>query len=231
MSIPLDKIVLRSRDPVFDLTVSCVMSQPPSDRVSTQSSSDCIDIPSDCPMSQPSVSTQSSSDGIALELPFPMSQPSTDCVMSQPPSDCVVSRPPSDCVSTQLSSDCIVLEPYIVSQPPSDCVMSQPPSDDDTFKVQCTDKDMDQTSLDEVLATRLRFSSEPEHTKRCGRKRKRKCVSVPELPVQQEQYNNNMTVEEEEEMVVVSKGTMSDHLPVINMMLHQRGLWTSTVSI
>ena len=116
----------------------------------------------------------------------------TGCVTSRPPNECVISRPFNKCV---------------ISQPPSDCVVSQPPSDDDTFN-----EDMDQTSHDGVLAARLRFSSEPEHTKRCGRKRK-KCVSVTELPKQEEQpysrqeeqpySNNNMAIEEEEMVNVV----------------------------
>ena len=60
-----------------------------------------------------------------------------------------------------------------------------------------------QTSHDGVLATWLRFSSEPEHTERFGRKRR----AVPELPKQEgQQHSNNMAIEEEE-MVVVSKRT------------------------
>ena len=91
---------------------------------------------------------------------------------------------------------------------------------------------MEQTTNDEVLAPRLRFSSEREHSKRCVRKRKRKCVSVPELPKEEqvEQQYNCHTVTEEKR-TVVSKVVRIDQLPLIDIMLHHRGLWTRAVMV
>ena len=261
VSIPLDKILLkRSCDAVIDLTidsvspsVNVVMSQLPPDCVVSQPSSDCIMSrpPSDSIVLQPSsdcVMPQSSSTHECIVSQPPsdcmMSQPSSDCIVSQPPSDCVMSQPPSDCVVLQPPSDCVVSQPLsdcVVSQLPSDCVMSQPPSDcvtlkphtdDDTFHSHSTNEDMKQASHDEVLATRLRFSSEGDHIKRCTRKRKRKCVSVPEFPQQQqvEQQCNSLAVMEEERAVVCGV-IRNDQLPVVTVMLHHRGLWTAAIMV
>ena len=228
VSVPLDKVLLkRSCDPIINLTtdtvsssVDCVMSQPPSDCVSSQVSTDYVmsQLPSDC------VESQASADGVK-------SQPPSDFVMSKLPTDHVmgsstnrVALPSTDYV-TELSSD------NIVSQLPSDCVMSQVYSNDDTFQSN-TNKDMGQDSHDQVLAARLRFNSEPERVKKHDRKRKRKCVSLAELPKQQEQVeqccNHSNTVEE---TTLVSKVTTIDYLPVMNVMLHQRGLWTMRLMV
>ena len=91
---------------------------------------------------------------------------------------------------------------------------------------------MDHASHDEVSATRLRFSSEGNHIKRCGRKRKRKCVSVAEFSIQQVNQCDHVMIEEVKELesTGVSK-LMIGQLPVITMILHQRGLWSTRIMV
>ena len=187
-----------------------------------------------------------------------ISQPPGDHVMSQPPNKCVVSQPSTDFVSTQTSCNCVTsqlsndhdMQPPTgcvtlpstdhatdcrVSQIPSNHVSLQAYSNDDTFQSHCTDKNTGQAAHDEVLAARLRFSSEAGHIKEHSRKRKRKCVSLADLPQQKqqqvEQQCNNSSNRTEEKTGVVSKLNRIDHLPVMNVMLHQRGLWTAKLMV
>ena len=231
-----DRVVLRS--PTNCVTsqppTDCVMLQPPTNCVTSQPLTDCVMLqpPTNCVMLQPPTNCVTS-------------QPPTDCVMLQPPTNCVTSQPLTDCVMLQSPTDCVMSQPptdCVTSQPPTDCVMSQQPISCDTLTVQSTSEDMQLGSHDSDEVSRVLCSSEVDHMMTCNRKRrKRKPLSVANILPQQEQVDNDRdsnslrlaTTSNGVVMMTNDEGRLvnSDRLPVINMMLQQRGLWSTALMV
>jgi len=123
-----------------------------------------------------------------------------------------------------------------MSQIPTGGVVSQPPSDTDD-KVH---EEMEIASHDEVMVEGLSFDTKVDHIKRHGRRRKRKSVIVQEVPCKQpkmEDHDSKQTLEgsndNNETVVIEEENTTvrSDGLPLITVILHQRGLWTAAGSM